>query len=63
MPKDVHPTTQEKMIVTHTKQHSGPVQVTRSVYINVPGNTAAADSYQIAIFDRRGLSELSGSYQ
>ena len=26
-------------------------------------HTAAADSYQIAIFDRRGLSELSGSYR
>ena len=37
MPKDAQPTTQGKMLVDHIKQHPGPVQVTRSVYVNVPG--------------------------
>ena len=45
--KDKHPTTQVTMVVEHIKQDPGAVQVTCSVYVNVPGkhfpNLSAAE--------------------
>ena len=40
--KDAHPTTQGNMLVDHFNQHPGPVQVTRSVYVKVPGKHVPA---------------------
>ena len=50
--KDAHPTTQGKMLVDHIKQHPDPVQVTRSVYVKVPGKhfPALAPTEQLAFY-------------
>ena len=46
------PTTQGKMLVDHIKQQPGPLQVTRSVYVKVPGKhfPALAPTEQLAFY-------------